>query len=300
MSAKPKVNVQFFALPAALRKYCSTVVLTEISQEAGEKVEDYLFPEWATLRFNKGVHVESENLAGQRLPDTEFPVCGPNSEAIRFRVGDLRQWTIFIHPMGWKRLVGRSAADYANRLCDGFSDEAFAPFRPLARSVFSEQSDTQQELQRITQFLSAWDDTHDYQDDLVFEIFVAMLDPKLSSVGEMAQRAGISRRTLERMCNRHFGFPPKLLLRRQRFMRSLTDFTLDPTLKWIGAIDAAYHDQAQFVRDFRHFMGMSPSEYRKLERPIITTVMKEWDRYARKMVRSLQLGGDRRDYGFGA
>jgi AraC-like DNA-binding protein len=36
---------------------------------------------------------------------------------------------------------------------------------------------------------------------------------------------------------------------------------LDPSLKWIGALDGHYHDQAQFVREFREFMGMTPRQY---------------------------------------
>ena len=81
---------------------------------------------------------------------------------------------------------------------------------------------------------------------------------KSTTVAELVRRSGASQRTVERLCRRAFGFTPKLLLRRQRFMRSLADFVLDPTLKWIDAIDSQYHDQAQFVRDFRQFMGMTP------------------------------------------
>jgi len=79
---------------------------------------------------------------------------------------------------------------------------------------------------------------------------------------------------LERLCRRHFGFPPSLLLRRQRFMRSLSQYMLDPELTWIGAIDSHYHDQAQFVRDFHRFMGMSPRTYAALPHPVLAGVMR--------------------------
>jgi hypothetical protein len=35
-----------------------------------------------------------------------------------------------------------------------------------------------------------------------------------------------------------------------------------------------YHDQAQFVREFRAFMGMSPGEYAALDHPILAAFMK--------------------------
>jgi hypothetical protein len=42
---------------------------------------------------------------------------------------------------------------------------------------------------------------------------------------------------------------------------SLSQYMLAPSQKWIGALDGHYHDQAQFVREFRQFMGMTPSAY---------------------------------------
>ena len=93
-------------------------------------------------------------------------------------------------------------------------------------------------------------------------------------MAELSERAGIPAYTLERLCRRHFGFAPQLLLRRQRFMRSLAQFMLDPSLKWIGAMDGHYHDQAQFARDFHRFMGMGPREYSSRPHPILAEVMR--------------------------
>jgi shikimate dehydrogenase len=51
-------------------------------------------------------------------------------------------------------------------------------------------------------------------------------------------------------------------------------------MKWVGAMDGHYHDQAQFVRDFRQFMGMSPRQYAALDKPILAAVMRERARIA--------------------
>ena len=59
-------------------------------------------------------------------------------------------------------------------------------------------------------------------------------------------------------------------VRRQRFLRSLSQYMLDPSLRWLGTLDWQYHDQSHFVRDFRRFMGMSPSAYAKLDKPLLT------------------------------
>ena len=86
----------------------------------------------------------------------------------------------------------------------------------------------------------------------------------------MAERLAMSSRSFERLSLRAFGFAPKLLLRRQRFLRSMAQFMLDPSLTWISTLDWHYVDQAHFVRDFRRFMGMNPSSYAALEHPVMS------------------------------
>jgi AraC-like DNA-binding protein len=102
-----------------------------------------------------------------------------------------------------------------------------------------------------------------------------MVDREVASVTDFCERAGVGRRTLERLCYRYFGFAPKLLLRRQRFMRSLVEFMLEHATNWSEAMDGHYHDQAQFVREFRTFMCMNPREYAAREHPILGAFMKQ-------------------------
>ena len=97
----------------------------------------------------------------------------------------------------------------------------------------------------------------------------ALTDEAVAAVTELAERLGISSRSLERLSLRAFGFSPKLLLRRQRFLRSLAQFMLDPSLTWIKTLDFHYVDQAHFVRDFRRFMGMTPRRYGTLDHPLM-------------------------------
>ena len=77
------------------------------------------------------------------------------------------------------------------------------------------------------------------------------------------------------MCKRYFGFTPKKLLQRQRFLRSLAQYMLEPSLTWSDALDDQYYDQPQFVRDFRSFMGMSPRAYADLPHPILNPIMRQ-------------------------
>jgi methylphosphotriester-DNA--protein-cysteine methyltransferase len=155
--------------------------------------------------------------------------------------------------------------------------------------LFFGEPDEAAELARITAHFMARADTLARDETRIQTIHAALVDPEVITVAGLVGRTGISHRTVERICDRAFGFPPKVLMRRQRFMRSLAQYMLDPSLRWIGAIDGHYHDQAQFVRDFKQFMGMTPREYAALDKPIITAIMHERARYAGAAAQALDI-----------
>jgi AraC-like DNA-binding protein len=290
-----EIRIQYFPPPAELRRYCTTFFLSEVTVAQGETVEDFMFPEWAALRFRSAeppaaprFRAVAEISSSSRIDNARFPVFGPRTLATRFRIGTRRVWSINLSPLGWARFIRQPAHQFANAIFDGYDHPAFASFQPLVDTIFGAEPDPQGELERIIDFLNALDPPQVPKEDRVLQIYLALLDPQLTRADEMAGRLGMNLRTLERTCLKVFGFSPKTLLRRQRFLRSLTEFTLDPSLKWIGAMDALYHDQAQFVRDFREFMGMTPSAYAALDKPIMGAVMRERDLYARTLARDIR------------
>jgi len=282
------VRVRFYQPSALLRPHFTTFYVTEIYVPDGGRVVDWLHPEWANLRICAGDLPDSE-LAGTRYATHAAPFTGPTSTTVRFTVGSVRMWGIGLLPLGWARLVGTPAHDYANRIFDTHGEPALAPFRSLVDGLFGPEPDEAAELARIEAHFSARMRGAVPDESRILACHRALVNEDISTVAEMAEAAGLPSHTLERLCRRHFGFPPRLLLRRQRFMRSLSQYMLDPSLRWIGAIDSHYHDQAQFVRDFHAFMGMSPSEYAGIPHPVLSAVMKARQEAAGAAVQALDL-----------
>lgn len=287
MAARYFVNVSFFQPPEHLRRYFTTFYLFELDAPDNVRIQDFLQPEWANLRFYSGDFPDAESVDGTRLSGSAFAATGPSAKALPFVVGKSRMWGIGLLPIGWARFVNYPAGSVANSVYDGFQHPAFAPFVPLARSIFGEEPDPEAELARIISFFDNWPQEPIDDEERIGIIHSALVDCEVKTVVDLVARANCSQRTIERLCQRSFGFSPKVLLRRQRFMRSLTQFMLDPSLRWIGAIDSQYHDQAQFVRDFREFMGMTPSQYATHEKPVLTAVMRERARIAGSAAQTL-------------
>jgi AraC-like DNA-binding protein len=265
------VTVRFFMPSPRLTPYISTYYLTEVNIAEGQQIEDWLHPEWANLRI---AHNEEWHAAVGAAPLSRTPnlvATGPTSYTGHFTTGPARIWGIGLMPLGWARFVDAPAADYADRICDGAADPVFAGFAPLLEGIFGPEPDPAAEAARIDAHLLGLLDRRppSIDEKRIRAAHAVLIDEDIAAVGEFAARLGISTRSLERLSHRAFGFSPKLLLRRQRFLRSLAQFMLDPTLTWISTLDWHYVDQAHFVRDFKRFMGMSPTSYAARDHPVL-------------------------------
>lgn len=275
MSLDVSIEARFHPPPEDLRRYFTTFYVTTIRVPDGGVVRDALQPEWANLRIFSGASPVSWFEGKEPLQGTNFTATGPSSRPCNFTLGTTRFWGIGFIPLGWDRFVHEPADKHRNIMVDGYSHPTFAHFAPLANALFGPEPDEQAELDRIIAFFRSLDRRADADEARIQAIHAAMIDPRIDSVCGMVERTGIGQRTIERLCQRAFGFSPKMLLRRQRFMRSLAQFMLDPSLKWIEAIDSNYHDQAQFVREFHEFMGMTPREYAAQPHPVLQRFMHE-------------------------
>ncbi|OZA94763.1 helix-turn-helix domain-containing protein [Altererythrobacter sp. H2] len=283
-----EVRVRFHEPPADLRRYFTSFYRVEFDCPDGP-VEDALQPEWAGLRFFDNPVIVSSIAGGDTIAGTDFTAMGPTSLPVRFQLATSRMWGIGLQPLGWATFMDMPAHEMANRVCDGRRESAFARFRPLADQLTADPAREAEELGIMARFFAQEAPRADAEDERILLVHQLLMDPELPDVAGLAERAGLHPRTLERLCRRAFGFAPKKLLRRQRFMRSLAQFMLDPSMKWIGAIDALYFDQSHFVRDCREFLGMSPSEYAALDHPILTSVMRERMRVRGAAVQTLEM-----------
>src|SRR5205085_12304013 len=88
-------------------------------------------------------------------------------------------------------------------------------------------------------------------------------------VGTLAAAAGLPQAHLLRVAKRVFGFGPKRLLRRQRFLDTLGRIRVSEEPRFEDLRDPEYFDQSHFNHEFREFMGLSPREYRSVPRPLM-------------------------------
>ena len=254
--------------PEDLAPYVSAFHHIEVGR--GTPVEDFLHPEWGNLRVRDRGEASAVVGPGELQRAPPVALAGPTSRATRFRIGNCRYWGIGLLPLGWARFVGVDASGYADRFCDPRRDDACKAIAGAARGLFRETPDIEGEAARLISFLRGLADRPIRDQGRIAAVNAALVSGDVRTVAGLGELTGLGTRTLERFCKRNFGFTPQVLLRRQRFLRSLSRIMLDPSMTWLAAMDEQYHDQAHFVRDFRHFMGMTPREYAAMPNPILS------------------------------
>jgi AraC-like DNA-binding protein len=277
-SALP-VELSFFMPSEPLRPYISSFYMMDVRLAAGQRIEDWLLPEWASLRMAQGGDSAAGIVPHPLEPRAGMMASGPTSYATRISIGSARIWGIGILPLGWSRFVTAPAAQFADRISDAATEPAWRALAPTFDLVFADRPSPALAAARLeshfTALLAA--SPAGEEEERIRTTHRLLIDEQFGAVGDLADHVGYSSRTLERFCLKTFGFSPKLLLRRQRFTRSLARFLLNPSHTWTSMLDDHYVDQAHFVRDFRRFMGMSPSAYAQAPHPMLAATARARD-----------------------
>lgn len=269
-----RVRMRFFPPAAALASYVTAIYLNDFELGSGPRIADTLHPEWANLRFIEGDAGVASVGPGELQPVPNCALVGPTCHGTRFESGRMRSWGIGLLPLGWAKFIGASAEDFADKVVDAEADPSLAGLTSLRPLLSDPDGDPQEQAGAINATLMALLDDAPADDPVIIRAHAALADPAVGTVVELAERAGISLRSLDRLSRRAFGFTPKLLLRRQRFLRTLGRVMLDSSRSWSDSLDPQYFDQSHFNRDFVRFMGLTPSAYMAQPHPVLDAAVR--------------------------
>ena len=260
--AQATAQVTYRAPAAELRGAITSYYLVRVTGRG--MVEDQLYPEWPNFRVTLSGEWRAKFPGADWAPVPQAQVTGALERALPVRGSEGLLIGAGLMPQGWPRLVGVEASGFANCV------------RPLADAIGPLASTMQERL------TSAAADGEDALYAVLDETFAALLrpapdadlvraahatlqDPVVRTVSDWAEAMGLSSRQLQRISSKVFGISPKRLLRRQRVLRTLAAMVEAPEGTWTQFLDDQYVDQAHFIREFRHYMGLTPKAF--LARP---------------------------------
>jgi AraC-like DNA-binding protein len=260
------LDIELVLPSAPLRHLISGYFVSDST--ASPPIIDYSVPEWASVRIMCRGDVSITLPGGHDVAMAESFFQGPTNRSFRFALGDHRMVGIGLLPAALARFWDIDVSKLVNAV--------FPLERVLAQAdaAFSESVQKRNTPEDIFAFLDAHflgllDATANTQTvQLTLALNRHINDPAITRIEDLAAAMNLSHSTLTNLCKRRFGFPPKQLLRRQRFLRMLEALQARPYAEWPEFVDPQYSDQSHMIRDFKQVMGLSPSQYLAMPRAI--------------------------------
>lgn len=198
---------------------------------------------------------------------------GPTSRAIPVTSQGGVSIVIDISPVGWARWFDGAAEDYRDRTTpvDQLWPEDWVA--DLVEALY--RSDRGPGVKALLDdfFLSCLPQPHP-QEERVAVTAQALVDPAFASSGAVAAHLGISEQALLRKSRRFFGYGPKQLMRRARFLRAFLPMMMAGEAYDLSEPPLGYHDIPHFLRDGADFLGMTPRRFLAEPTPYIRAVLR--------------------------
>lgn len=235
--------------------------------EASGPLTDFLYPEWGNVRLSVAGDWTVLNDPRDAGVAHDRVLFGPTDRRGQIVTGGGKTVGFGLTPLGWDRLIGSDAGAMANRVRE-IDGELGVDTAALQAGL---RADGDDDGAGVARFDEALLDLLARRSPNSARVLAAdrVLRRRPTDVLGFAAEVGAAPRTLHRLCLGAFGFPPKRLLRRQRFLETLGVIRVSPDAAFGTLIDDDYHDQSHFNRDFRDFMGMTAREYARTPRALM-------------------------------
>ena len=236
--------------------------------EAAAPLTDFLYPEWGNVRFAISGEWEVDVAGMPPAGHQQRALFGPTDRHGLVRTGGGVSVGFGLTPIGWYRLIGGDAAQMANRvvpLAGALGTDDVALQETLVAGYIDGDAAVVALLEQVVADRLA---TTAKPPAVMLSVDRALRE-RPETVEDFATAAGLSDRTLHRVCRRAFGFSSKRLLRRERFLDALGQARSAVGMPIQATLGEAYFDQSHFYRDFRDFMAMSPRAYFSAPRPLM-------------------------------
>ncbi len=228
-------------------------------QSFTEGFDDIDRADYAQFRFILGgTNGRFDFIDGHSQAMPEAYVVGPTTGNTRVSGhGHIHLFGVGLLPAGWGTIMPMDASNAVNRVFD--AAELFGPMIPEALRALKAVSSLEERLvigNHLIERLIAYENT-------AARDFTALVDGWLAAtlspdVEELVRMAGVSRRQVERNCNRYYGAPPKLLARKYRATRAAVRLAKGEA-DADDLIEHGFYDQSHFIRELKYFTGLTPT-----------------------------------------
>ena len=252
------MKLRYYLPRADLRDLVRAYYVFETEAEARQP----LCAELGNIRFTLNGAGRLVFRDGAVAPFSPATIIGPTSAAYALDAqAKTRVFGAGVLPMGWALLFGVPADQLADRM-----EDLVAVAGPEAARVAEEMRNTEDELLLVDaadRFFSRLRDRNGARCSRAFpyEMQRWLLDPEDLVLDRLVARMDVSRRQTDRLAKLFFGASPKLLQRKYRALRAADRIRMGEAADWLDAAGESFYDQSHFIKEFKTFLGATPTAY---------------------------------------
>lgn len=270
------IALDYLPVPERLQPYITTLFYFACDRP---RLRDYFPAIVGLVSFTLAGESSMVLPGGKRVKAPRVALLTPTSEAMSVEAdGPYHSVGAVFSPLGWASLTGLHAEQHADRLYDGV-DHLGAEVGDLAERLCREhaagEKSPRELVERIAEYLltraQRVKPRHVVLIRTVAEWMASELDPPLASLFE---RCAYSERQVERLVQRYYGCPPKMLVRKYRALRVMALLLApDTTPEQAAALVDLYYDQSHMIRDIRKFAGRTPTQMADNDTPVLAALV---------------------------
>ena len=253
---RPPIGLRYYAPSPPLRSVISSYYCFHANLPF---YADLMRADLPQIRFMLAGHGHYVFSDGATMVTPDVAIIGPTFGSTRFEVtGPLLVLGIGLLPAGWAALVREDASSFADRV-----DDAVALFGGVMSDALDQMA-TKATIERCFAIV----------DGVMRILFARMEEPPLwftrltdhwlsetlsPEVDRLVAAIGMSGRQVERLAKRVYGAPPKMLARKYRALKAAS-LLASQRSSWQEVAGDAFFDQSHFIREFKQFTGLTPTQ----------------------------------------
>ncbi len=275
----PHTALRYERPAAPLRRHLTSYAVLDSDPGKWPGTVEWMLPGWAQIWIVMAEAPVKVKLGAKdfaRLPAAVL--YGVTSRAMPVTAQGGVTVGIDVSPLGWARLFKTPA----ERLRDQVTPLGAVMKPALAARLASAlaASDRAGEVKEVLDAFFTQHMAQPHRDEaMIADIMGLIADHDVSDLTAAAAARGIDQRTVRRLSKRYFGFPPKTLMMRTRFLRALMPLLEQGSAADHARVPRGYFDRSHFLRDARSYLGMTPRQFIAQPSPYRDAAMR-----ARKLV----------------
>jgi AraC-like DNA-binding protein len=183
---------------------------------------------------------------------------------VRTLVGSGHVFGAAFRPAGFRPVIGADLGSIAGRVVP-FSDVVNLSDLSAAATILQPDVSDEAMVAAFESYLDGLDVTPDPDGDAINELVrIAEQERTIVTAGQLAERAGVGLRTLQRQFTAYLGIGPKWVVQRFRLLDAAAAAHAGGRTDWAAlAADLGFSDQAHLTRAFTAVVGTPPATYER-------------------------------------